>query len=388
MRLLHVIPSLDPATGGPVEVVRVLIAYGPPDYEQEAVTLDDPAAPFVRDSPFPIHALGPRTSVYGRNPKLIPWLQANRHRFDGVLLHGMWQYTGYAVWRTMAGRVPYMVYPHGMLDPYFKRAFPAKHLKKWLYWLAAESWVLRAAKYVLFSNPSEAELARQSFWLHRWNAHIAPFGTIPPEGDPATLREAFFAACPALRGRRFLLFLGRIDRKKGCDLLVDAFTRLAAADLQLDLVMAGPDPGNWRMQLMQAPAAAGLAERIHWPGMLLGDAKWGAFFAAEAFLLPSHQENFGIAVAEALACGLPVLLSDKVNIAAEIAADGAGLVEPDTLAGTEQLLSRWFALEPAQHAAMAARARETFQSRYDMRENAKAVARLFQPGSASAVISS
>jgi glycosyltransferase involved in cell wall biosynthesis len=112
--------------------------------------------------------------------------------------------------------------------------------------------------------------------------------------------------------------------------------------------------------------------------MLAGDAKWGAFYASEAFVLPSHQENFGIAVAEALACSRPVLLSDKVNIAAEIAADGAGLMQSDTAAGAERLLSTWIGLSPAERQAMAARARETFHRRYDMRENAKTVVRLFE----------
>jgi glycosyltransferase involved in cell wall biosynthesis len=112
--------------------------------------------------------------------------------------------------------------------------------------------------------------------------------------------------------------------------------------------------------------------------MLLGDAKWGAFHAAEAFALPSHQENFGIAVAEALACGKPVLLSDKVNIAAEIAADGAGLMEPDTAAGTERLLERWMEMPAAEREAMVTRARDCFHQRYDMRENAKTVVRVFE----------
>ncbi len=137
--------------------------------------------------------------------------------------------------------------------------------------------------------------------------------------------------------------------------------------------MAGPDAQGWQERLEQAAQAAGVAEQVHWPGMLRGDAKWGAFRAAEAFVLPSHQENFGIAVAEALACGRPVLLSDKVNIAAEIVADGAGLIEPDTLEGTVRLLERWIALPAAEREAMAARALACFQTRYDMRAGAKAI---------------
>jgi len=210
---------------------------------------------------------------------------------------------------------------------------------------------------------------------------VVSLGTIPPTGDPAPQQEAFFAACPAVRGRRFLLFLGRIDRKKGCDLLIDAFVKLAPREPALDLVMAGPDPQNWRAELERPAQAAGVAERIHWPGMLLGDAKWGAFRAAEAFALPSHQENFGIAAAEALACGRPVLLSDKVNIAAQIAADGAGLMETDTPAGVARLLQRWIELSPSERGQVAANALDCFHRRYDMRENAKMVPQLFEKNS-------
>lgn len=123
---------------------------------------------------------------------------------------------------------------------------------------------------------------------------------------------------------------------------------------------------------------AGIADRVHWPGMLTGDAKWGAFYASEAFILPSHQENFGIAVAEALSCGRPVLLSDKVNIAEEIANDQAGFMEQDTAEGTLRLLERWISTTPETRATMAQKAILCFQQRYDMRENAKTIMRLFE----------
>jgi glycosyltransferase involved in cell wall biosynthesis len=377
MRILHVVTSLDPEFGGTAESVRMLVEYAPEGCESEVIAIDDPEAAFLHDMKFPVHALGPRRSPYSYTPKLMPWLRANRERFDGVVVHGMWQYCGVAVWRALAGQVPYIVFAHGMLDPYFKRAFPVKHWKKWIYWAAVEYWVLRGARRVAFTCEAERVLAEHSFWLHRWRAWVAPFGTIAPEGDAEAQREAFFAACPVARGRRFLLFLGRIDAKKGCDLLVEAYARASLRDPQLDLVMAGPDAQRWQERLEQAAQAAGVAEQVHWPGMLRGDAKWGAFRAAEAFVLPSHQENFGIAVAEALACGRAVLLSDKVNIAAEIAADGAGLVEADTATGTARLLERWIAMPPTEREAMGARALDCFQTRYDMRVGANAIVEVF-----------
>jgi glycosyltransferase involved in cell wall biosynthesis len=112
--------------------------------------------------------------------------------------------------------------------------------------------------------------------------------------------------------------------------------------------------------------------------MLSGAAKWGAFAICDAFVLPSHQENFGIAVAVALACGRPVLISDQINIAPEIAADGCGLVEPDTLDGTILLLERWLALDADERAAMRKQARATFAKRYDMRRNSAFILRTFE----------
>jgi glycosyltransferase involved in cell wall biosynthesis len=378
MRILHIIGTLNPEAGGPTESVRVLLSYGPIGYTGEVVTLDDPAAPYLADIGFPVHALGPTSTVYGFNSKLIPWLRANRHRFDGVVVNGLWQYCGYAAWRTLAGNTPYVVFTHGMLDPYFRYAFPLKHFKKWLYWVPVEYWVLRNAYRVLFTSKAEKRLAEQSFFMHHWNPYVVPYGASGPKGDPDVQREAFFDTCPEVRGKRYLIFLGRIHRKKGCDMLIDAFLKVAAEDPDLHLVMAGPDQQHWSAELNEPVVEAGLTDRVHWPGMLTGDSKWGAFYGAEAFVLPSHQENFGIAVAEALACGIPVLLADKVNIAEEIADDEAGLMESDTPEGTVNLLRRWIAMSPDERLAMSERAQECFRVRYDMRENAKAIIRLFE----------
>ncbi len=377
MRLLHIIGTISPEAGGPTESVRSLLNFGPPDYRGEVVTLDDPSAPFLKDLNFTVHPLGPGKGVYAYAPKLRPWLKANAHRFDGVVVNGLWQYVGFAAWRTFAGKKPYVVFTHGMLDPYFKHRYPRKHLKKWLYWLSAEFWILRGAFRVLFTTDAEERLARQSFWLHHWNGFVVPYGASTSRDAPDDQLNAFLAHCPQLRDRRFLLFLGRIHRKKGCDLLIEAFARVAALDPDLDLVMAGPDQQRWSAELQARAASLGIATRVHWPGMLKGPVKWGAFRASEAFILPSHQENFGIAVAEAMSCSRPVLLADKVNIAEEIAADGGGLMETDTLEGTVLLLERWIRLSPDEKRLMGERALETFTRRYNMRENAARIIRLF-----------
>lgn len=378
MRILHIIGTLNPEAGGPTESVRILLSYGPIGYTGEVVTLDDPKAPYLQKIDFPVHALGPTRTKYGFNTRLLPWLRANRSRFDGVVVNGLWQYCGYAAWRTLAGNTPYVVFTHGMLDPYFKHAYPLKHIKKWLYWVPAEYWILRDAYRVLFTSKAEKRLAEESFWLRKWNPYIVPYGASGPPGEPEALRQAFLEKYPQIRNKRFLLFLGRIHRKKGCDLLINAFGQIAHEDPELHLVMAGPDQQHWSGALKEMARSYGIASRVHWPGMLNGHSKWGAFLAAEAFVLPSHQENFGIAVAEALGCGTPVLLADKVNIAEDIVEDHAGIMETDTQEGTVNLLRRWIATPLEERQLMSRQAVDCFRRRYDMRENAKAIIRLFE----------
>lgn len=372
MRLLHVIHSANPLTGGPIEAVRQLSAiHLELGHQVEIASLDDPASAFIPESrTIPIHGLGPGRTHYGYSARMTPWIRANESRFDAVIVHGLWQYHGLATRRALVGRRPYFAYTHGMLDPYFKRAYPLKHLKKWLFWPWGDYRVLRDAKAVLFTCEEEKLLARQSFPLYRCNEVVAGLGTSAPPGNIEEQRRVFLEKVPEVAGKKFLLFLGRIHVKKGCDLLIDAFGKVAA-DTGLRLVMAGPDQTGWKADLIRRAEALGVADRIVWPGMIGGDAKWGAFRCADAFVLPSHQENFGLAVAEALAAGCPVLISDKVNIWREIATDGAGLVESDTPGGTDRLLSGWLTRPDADRASMREKAVACFNHRFEIRRSAQ-----------------
>jgi glycosyltransferase involved in cell wall biosynthesis len=107
-----------------------------------------------------------------------------------------------------------------------------------------------------------------------------------------------------------------------------------------------------------------LSNKILFPGMLTGNIKWQAFYEAEAFVLPSHQENFGIAVAEALACKTPVLISDQINIWREIKSGGAGIIEPDDYNGTFTLLEKWLKLSNSEKQELKRGAAETFNEKF------------------------
>lgn len=378
MRTLHVISNFLPAAGGPPEVVRNLAKAEKNEGTQiEVLSLDNPSEPYLADIPQPRYALNQSyLGAFAFSPKLWKWLRANLHRYDGVVMHGIWTFPGIAV-RIAARRAgkPYGIFVHGALDPWFDRQYPMKRLKKLLFW-PFQYPVFRDAKAVFFTADAERDLALTSYKPNKWESAVVRLGISDPEAgavDPAAQIAAFHRAMPALQGRRYLLFLSRIHTKKGCDLLIDAFAKVASSVPDVDLVMAGPDQEGAQSALQRAARQLGIESRVHWPGMIQGDAKWGALRACEAFVLPSHSENFGIAIVEALAVGRPVLISNQVNIWQEIQADGAGLVEDDTPEGTERLLHGWFGLSPSERQAMVEQTRPCFLRRFYIRQTVVAV---------------
>ncbi|MFD1949606.1 glycosyltransferase [Sphingomonas arantia] len=377
-RILRIITSADLHGGGPIEGARRFAEVWARDgHRQDLLTLDAPGERFLTDYPGEIFSVGPPRgrsllNRYRYAPDMVPWLKANVGNYDAVIVSGLWRYMARGAMKALAGGpVPYFVFTHGMLDPWFKQSAPAKNWGKQLSWWWAEGPLTRHAANVLFTTEEEMILADKAFWPYRLNGAVVGYGTADVSGDPAAQIAAFRAALPTLGDQRFLLFLSRIHPKKGCDLLVEAFADVAAQDPTLDLVIAGPDQVGLVAGFQARADALGIGTRIHFPGMLKGDIKTGAFRAADAFVLPSHQENFGIVVAEAMACGTPVLISDKVNIWREVVADGAGLVEPDTLDGTRALLSRFVALSPTERAAMGTTARTSFLSRFHVEQAAR-----------------
>lgn len=385
MRLLNVICTLDARYGGPVMGLRGLAESLVADGHSVVIaTLDGPGeVPLSTIPQVEIVELGPSYGKFGASqyrytPTLVSWLKDNYRGFDAAIVHGIWQYQSFGVWRALRKRLPYYVFVHGALNPWFKRQYPLKHLKKWAYWPWAEYRVLRDAAGVVFTSALEREEARQSFWLYKVKEMEWRFGIPPPTDDPQVSREAFQEAFPHLKGKRMLLLLSRLHAVKGCDLAISALARLNGHEPEMHLVIAGPDQGGLVDSLKQLATSLGVAERVHFPGMLKGNLKWGALRSAEAFLLPSHGENFGIAVVEAMACGTPVLISNKVNIWREIEAAGAGLVASDDVAGTALMLERWLALPQEKREQMRVAASREFHARFNMRANIRDLVEMIQ----------
>jgi glycosyltransferase involved in cell wall biosynthesis len=194
------------------------------------------------------------------------------------------------------------------------------------------------------------------------------------------MKRAFQEKCPELNGSPYFLFLGRIHEKKGVDILINAYKEnkinISASAIPgmrfPKLVVAGPGletPYGKRIKSLVSESPD-IQDSIFFPGMMTGDAKWGAFYGSQAFVLPSHQENFGIAVVEALACRKPVLISNQVNIWREIESSGAGFVAPDTLEGTISLFQRWNKSRREDKQRMQFGAGHSFEKYFSMDETA------------------
>jgi glycosyltransferase involved in cell wall biosynthesis len=367
MHILHVIRTLDPGWGGPVEGLRNLAEQAMElGHDLEVVCPDDPGSSWLSSWKPKVHPVGPaRLGRYGFAAGLDRWLAGNLARFDVVVVHSIWMHFSFAVWKaTRRVEIPYFLFIHGALDPWFKRNYPGRHIKKTLYWKLFEHKVLRDAERVLFTTTEEMILADRAFLPWKCRPEVSGYGIARP-GLPDVPR-ALAETHPLLANRRFVLFLGRIHEKKGIDLVLRAFAASKSSLPNTALVIAGSGDTNILADLRQLASCLGIAGDVVWAGPLYGDAKWSTLRAAEAYILPSHQENFGISVVEALACGVPVLVSDKVNIWREIQSENAGFVAPDDVAGTVRLLNQWAALSPADRCEMALNAQRCFENHFDI----------------------
>jgi glycosyltransferase involved in cell wall biosynthesis len=241
--------------------------------------------------------------------------------------------------------VPYVIKPHGTLDPYLRRRH---RMRKWLHELLVERRTFKSAAAIQFTAIQEMTLATESRagkrLFDQTVGAIVPNGVVIPEAfEPVAAGEdveGLIGQFPELRGKRIILFLSRINFKKGLDILVAAFARLSRTHPDLHLLIAGPDNEGYGQKVKEWIASGNVEERVTFAGMLRGAYKNAAFRLAEIFVLPSYSENFGIAIVEAMAHGLPVVVSDRVNIWGEISDAAAGFVIKCDAAELEATLAK------------------------------------------------
>ncbi len=416
MKILHVLPSMDPRHGGVCQAVRTLASgLEREGVSNEIVCMAEPGDAFLREL-YPVHALGKGKTAWGYNPGLSLWLVENLGRFSTVIVHGMWQYPGYAVRealnlikkKTSQVLCPrFFLMPHGMLDPYFQHAKgrKLKAIRNVIYWRLIESHNVNQADGLLFTCGEEMRLARIPFRPYKPDSEsVAGLGVDEPPSYNHQHKRALEERCPGLSGEPYLLFLSRIHEKKGVDLLIRAYADLVKRSYSAKvgavlsgtdgeifdakgekplpkLVIAGPglDTEYGKIQRDFVGSNPLLRDRVIFPGMLSGDAKWGAFYGCQAFILPSHQENFGIAIVEALGCGKPVLITKKVNIWREIEENGASISGNDDFIGVKRMLEEWMNFSASQKDSMEEAALSCFKENYSAKAAALKILETITP---------
>lgn len=355
MRLLHVIPDLDPRSGGTVSAlvglaiaqarlgwqVSVLTTISGDDFDCREITR-------LRTAGVSVTTI----SVNSRLSSIKPIRQAAAAAIadaDRVHVHAVWEELQHqACLAAYHASVPTVISPHGMLDPW---SLSQSRLKKRAYLAVRLRRNLNRATAIHCTTVAEANLiaplriAAPSFVIPN-GIDLSEFQSTGETnqvigGGGGHRQNTFSDRFPIVRGRQCLLFLSRLHPKKGLDLLLPAFARLATPDLIL--VLAGPGDPDYVDLLRQECQRLSITERVLFTGMLNGSERVAAFRAADLFVLPSYQENFGIAVIESLAAGTPVIISDQVNLADEIRDSDVGEVVSTDLDDIHQAISRWVA---------------------------------------------
>lgn len=343
MTILRVIPTMDPRWGGPCRLLRdstpSLATRG---VNVEIACADDPSAEWLHES-FPCHGKGPGKYGYSYSAAFYDWVYSNMSRFDAVIVDTLWQWHGLAarlaVERHVQTRGPktapaLLVMPHGGLNFWYQRD-PSrrwKALRNSAYWWAFERKLINMSEAVIFTSPAEAKSSRRTFAGYRPKREfIVNLGiSEPPARVDRHVRDFRKMLGDLGCQRDYFLYLNRIHPVKGTDQLIQAYAEAKRMTMNRHklprLVIAGPGLETaFGSHILGLVKALGLQGDVFFTGMLQGEQKWGAIYGCNAFVLCSHQESFGIAIVESLACDKPVLITDRVSIWREIETGAAAL---------------------------------------------------------------
>ena len=369
MRVIHVINDLNEEAGGPAQAcIEMAAAVAGKGHHVSIYALGGRRPAWFPASgrlPMTIRHEGVEVHLYpgGANAcfgmsGLYAALARDIPGADVVHAHVLYGFHLWAAWRVCRRHsIPLIVRPCGILNAY---VCSARRMRARLIELAYQSRLLRQAALVHYTTEQEAADAGSYVGNPRWA--VVPLGINPPAYDDLPPRAEFDRHYPEARGRKVVLYFGRLHRKKRLDLVIAAFAAVVSEGCELHLLIAGPDDGMGGQCRMQVEAH-GISGRTTFAGLLVQEAKRIAFGGADVFVLPSMTENFGIAVAEAAASYIPLLISERINIAPVFGqADAAVIVPPELDAVTQGL--RRLIRDPAGAQAMAVRAHRIVEQRF------------------------
>ena len=369
MRILHVLPSISPETGGPAHSVPTLCKsqaldghrvslYATPWPQRALPSLD--SAEIYETRLFP--ASGGRVPS---SSSLIRALSLDWPSFDVIHVHSIWNPIATFAMRTLRAQgVPYCLTPRGMLDPVvLRRNWPLKSVWGGL-WERAN---VESAGLVHFTTEHERDRARSCGWALPEDVVVgnlldfAEWDNLPPPAD-------FDRSFPDLAGRPVLLFVGRLNWVKNLPQALEAFARVLQKMPEAAFVLCGPDKDGHESSLRRAASGLGIARSVLFAGRLDRRGLRAAYSRANAAVLLSKKENFGLGAAEALACGVPCVLSPNVGIALELSACPAvKVVDPENFMEVAEAIHSFLALDRPAGEILRREARGAARERWSQR---------------------
>ncbi|MBD2099530.1 glycosyltransferase [Leptolyngbya sp. FACHB-261] len=386
MRVLQIVPSLSLVYGGPSQMVLGLSAALAQAGVTVTVLTTDSNGDFAGTTPLDVPLAVPvaqngyeviyfRCSPFRRykfSLELLQWLKVHAHEYDVAHIHALFSPVSTAAARVARQvGLPYILRPLGTLDPADLRK---KKLLKQVYAALWERANLAGAAAIHFTSDQEAKVSDRFGAITR--DVVLPLGVSLPEPlpEPGYARSQLNLpeAVP------LVLFLSRIEPKKGLDLLLPALEALLQAGEQFHFVLAGANPQDpaYEASIRARIAASPLATHTTFTGFIQGSLKAALLQDVDLFVLPSYYENFGIAVAEGMAAGLPVVISDQVHIARNIAEAGAGWVVPCEVNALREALQEAIR-DPQQRQLRGAQGKQYAQEHYTWASIARQVMQVY-----------
>lgn len=341
MNILHYVESTDARMGGVPRFVldasRVMASRGHPS---TILTLDATDTPAEWLQPhdgatLPSVTQLPRPALMGKlfGPRQLRAIRASLRTADVLHLHCVWSPSTFQI--AAAARqmgIPYVVSLHGMLDDW---CMEQRSLKKKAFMALGGRHLLEKAARI--HSTAQAELDQSSRWFPRGTAEIIPYlmDLEPYRALPGA--DAARARFPFLNdGEPNILFLSRLHYKKGCEHLLQAAAEHAQSGKPGKFIFAGTGDNDYIASLVNLSASLGIADRVHFIGQVTGRDKLSLYEAADCFVLPTSQENFGLVLVEAMMCRTPIITTKGVDIWKDVLASGAAMIVPQTGAALAQ----------------------------------------------------
>lgn len=331
MKVLHIAASLDPERGGPTKVIIELT--GALKEKGIDVTIFAPTNNIKTADTYTLNNVTIKTFPTSIISKIWPYhspcftktLKREISDFDLIHIHEIWHHPEFICYKTaIKKQIPYLITVHGSLDP------PCLHYKtgkKKIYTTLIQKQIFRKAAALHATNKNELE--NITAYIDNKNIFCVPNGLNVGDYENLPDKSELGNMYNQIKGKKTILFLGRIHPKKGLDILAEAFANITRKRNDVCLLIVGPDNDNYKRKIEKILSNKNVHDKVIFTGTLTGEKKLATLSGSDVFVLPSHSEGFGMSILEAMICGLPVVISKECHFPEIAKAQAGRIIECD-----------------------------------------------------------